>query len=400
MCLLVAGTFLLWVGMVASPAFATTPPRSAARGNFQSLANRAASARDADRLDEAASLYKRALALRPKWAEGWWSLGTILYDKNSYGDAARAFTRLLALDPKNGTAHLMLALCQYQFGMDNSALDHIQAAKDFGIQKDEQLHHVMQYHEAMLLLRMGRYESAAEVLRYLYRDEVGGEDLTLALAMSALLMRPSSLPPPGSAERVIVIRVGQAERFSLGKQFAEAKQAYTTLVTENPAFPNLHYAFGRHLMIGHDPQEAIIQFEAELQNNPKHIRARLQIAAAHYRSDSAAGLPYAEEAVKMEPRFPFGHYLLGLLYLDTGDAARAVSQLEIPVRMIPNEPEFYFALGNAYAKAGRKQDAAKARATFVELNAKAKPPSGPPVYGEQPTGLDQQNLGGTSPPPQ
>src|SRR5690349_14985790 len=51
--------------------------------SFESLAKRAAEARDSDRLEEALSLYKRALALRPGWAEGWWSLGTLWYDSNN-----------------------------------------------------------------------------------------------------------------------------------------------------------------------------------------------------------------------------------------------------------------------------------------------------------------------------
>jgi len=37
--------------------------------NFATLSAKADAARDADRLEEAESLYKKALALRPRWAE-------------------------------------------------------------------------------------------------------------------------------------------------------------------------------------------------------------------------------------------------------------------------------------------------------------------------------------------
>jgi cytochrome c-type biogenesis protein CcmH/NrfG len=62
-------------------------PAVPAPGNrsFSSLSTEAAAARDANRLDDALSLYKKALALKPSWAEGWWSLGKIAYDRNSYG---------------------------------------------------------------------------------------------------------------------------------------------------------------------------------------------------------------------------------------------------------------------------------------------------------------------------
>src|ERR1035438_1124462 len=61
---------------------------------FQALAAKATTARDAERLDEAVPLFRKALALNPKWAEGWWSLGTIEYDRNQYDAAAREFQKL------------------------------------------------------------------------------------------------------------------------------------------------------------------------------------------------------------------------------------------------------------------------------------------------------------------
>src|SRR5216683_6554080 len=80
--------------------------QSAPPSGFDALSAKANAARDADDLDKAVVLYKRALALRPKWTEGWWSLGTIYYDRNAYADAARAFQRLIATDPNNGEGQL------------------------------------------------------------------------------------------------------------------------------------------------------------------------------------------------------------------------------------------------------------------------------------------------------
>ena len=65
-------------------------------GSFDQLSAKADAARDANQLDQAIPIYRKALALRPSWKEGWWSLGTILYDQNSYAPAARAFTKLVS----------------------------------------------------------------------------------------------------------------------------------------------------------------------------------------------------------------------------------------------------------------------------------------------------------------
>ena len=350
---------------------------------FAALSAKADAARDTGRLDEAVSAYRKALALRPTWKEGWWSLGTILYDQDSYPAAARAFRRLVSYDPKNGTAHLMLALCEYQLGLDDDALKNIQAAKTLGIQKDPQLPHVLEYHEAMLLLRKGRFEDSIDALRPLIDDGVHSDDLDLALGMGVLLMRPANLPPEGSSERQLVLRVGQAENYSLLKKFDEAKERYKNLVKEFPAFPNIHYAYGRFLLAAHDQDEAILEFQQEIKNDPTHVRARMQIAASHYRVDSAAGIPYAREVVRREPSYPFGHYLLGLLYLDSADLIHSIPELETAARMVPQEAQFQFALGSAYAKAGRKADAARARAAFRRLGGENQAAGGPTTYGER-----------------
>src|SRR5688572_16277707 len=63
------------------------PSSQAGASGFTTLSARADAAREAGRLDEAVALYRKALALRPAWKEGWWSLGTILYEQDAHKDA-------------------------------------------------------------------------------------------------------------------------------------------------------------------------------------------------------------------------------------------------------------------------------------------------------------------------
>jgi tetratricopeptide (TPR) repeat protein len=379
----VTKALLLVVGL-ASTGHVFAQAGAAADRGFAALSARADAARDAERLDEAAALYRKALALRPSWKDGWWSLGTILYDQNAHAEAARAFGRFLSLDPKHGTAHLMLALCEYQLGQDDRALKNIRAAKDLGIANDAQLPRVLSYHEGMLLLRKGRYEEAIGALKPLVSEGLESHELHAALGMGVLMIRPKDAPTAGAPEHQVVLRAGRAERLSLAKRFDEARTSYGELVQEFPGFPNVHYAFGRFLLAVEDRERATEQFLEEIKRQPTHIRARVQIAAAHYRIDSPAGIPFAEEVVRLEPDYPFGHYLLGLLYLDAGDVSRSIPQLETAVRLVPRDPLFHFALGNAYARAGRKEDAARARAEFQRLGGTAQTPAGTPADAGEP----------------
>jgi tetratricopeptide (TPR) repeat protein len=353
----------LLLAAVLAHAQATAPKTS-----FEALAKRAAEARDADRLDEAVSLYKKALALRPKWAEGWWSLGMLEYDRSNYGPAARAFRQFLPLSPKNGTAIVMLGLSEFELGQDEAALKHLEEGKDLGIANNPQLRLVLLYHDGLLLLRAGQFKAAQASLGALCRTEMQGEDALQKLGLAVLRIPLNETPPPGTPGAGIVQRVGHATCLSEGKKYEEARAEYSALTQEFPDYSNIHYAYGRFFLSVNDAPSGIEQFKLELKNRPDDVNSRLEIAAADYKLDSAAGLPYAEEAVHLNPQLPFAHYLLGLLYLDTDNYQKAIPELEIARQAFPKDSKLYFALGSAYARAGRKQEAARARAAFERLH--------------------------------
>lgn len=370
--------------------FLLTPPLStqtkpATASNFAALAAKADAARDADRLDEAVSLYKKALALRPGWAEGWWSLGTIQYDRNAYAEAARAFEKVTVLAPKNGTAYVMLGLSEFELGHDELALQHIQKGKNLGLDKDVGLRHVVLYHEGVLLQRKGRFEAAQETLEQLCLQGVQTDEIANALGMTLLRLTTKNPPAQESADADIVARIGRAECLAGQRKYDEARPGFETVVKENPKYPNIHYAYGLFLLEARDLAGGVAQLKQEIVNDPDHVFARLQIAAAMYKIDTPAGIPYAEEAVRLSPGLPFGHFLLGLLLLDADESVRTIPELELAQKTFSRDPKVYFALGSAYARAGRKQDAARARATFVRLSKDTEK--------SQPT--NEQGMGGT-----
>ena len=336
--------------------------------SFAALSAKADAARDSDRLDEAAALYRKALAIKPTWAEGWWSLGTIEYDRNAYPEASHAFGKLIALQPKSGTARVMLGLCQFELGMEDAALESLQQGRGLGVPADPQFREVMLYHEGVLLQRKGRFEAAQEIFGQMCRQSPYPSEVNLAMGAVALRLRSSQLPAAGTVDYRVMQKSGEATCLAAQKKYDEGRQEFDALLAGDPEYPNLHYAYGKFLLDANDNDAAVAQFQAEIKNNPNDAISRLRIASAKYRVDSAAGLPYAEEAVKLDPGLPLGHYLLGLLLLDTDDYLHAIPELEMAQKSFSDQPKIYFALASAYSRAGRRDDAARARATFVRLN--------------------------------
>ena len=44
------------------------------------IAKEADAAREANRMPDAIALYRKGVAIKPYWEEGWWYLGTLYYD--------------------------------------------------------------------------------------------------------------------------------------------------------------------------------------------------------------------------------------------------------------------------------------------------------------------------------
>ena len=348
----------------------------------QSLIAEANAARDAQQLDRAILLYRQALALQPRWTEGWWSLGTIYYDADNYADAANAFREVVALDPRQGTARAMLGLCEFELGQEAEALRDIEASKSLGVIEDAQLRQVVLYHEGLLLQRASRFEAAQKALSSLCLSGIKGDEVQRTFGMVVLRMPDKKPPAPGSEDAEVVEHLGRGACLSGQKNYEAAHQEYAFVIKNFPQHRYVHLAYGRFLLDARDREGAIEEFQQEIKADPDSVLARLQIAAAEYKVNSAAGLSYAKEAIRLAPDQPFAHYLLGLLLLDSGDYQAAIPQLEIAQRAFPKETRVFWSLGVAYSHVGRAQDAARARANFARLNQAAAEEIGERKSGE------------------
>jgi hypothetical protein len=65
--------------LLTPPPTGAVPPLASdnTTASFDALARQANDAQQHQRLDEALDLYRQAVALRPEWDEGWWSIGMI-----------------------------------------------------------------------------------------------------------------------------------------------------------------------------------------------------------------------------------------------------------------------------------------------------------------------------------
>src|SRR5438445_12946054 len=120
-------------------------------GEFERLSAEANAARDANDVPQAVALYKQALALNPKWDQGWWYLGTLLYDSDQYRDGRDALRHVVELQPNAEPAWGLLGLCEFETGENDKALADVERGLASSAELQPGMDAVLRYHEARLL---------------------------------------------------------------------------------------------------------------------------------------------------------------------------------------------------------------------------------------------------------
>jgi tetratricopeptide (TPR) repeat protein len=336
--------------------------------SLRQLAQRGATARDQGRLDEAQALYRRAVALKPDWAEGWWNLGTLQYDRNAFAPARDAFSHLVKLDPGNAPGWALRGLCEFELKEYRPSLDDMQRALRLGLDKAPEISKVTRYHAALLLTRSAQFQKALQLFSQVAAMGAEDRDTVLGTGLAGLRLPLFPSETPATREE-LVYEVGHAIREGALRRENEARQEFEALIAANPRQPELHNLLGQLLLIS-NPDAALEQWKQELEISPKHTPAMLQIAFEYLkRGEALTGIPYTRQAVALEPDSFVAHNALGRLLIASGDLTGGIAELEKSKQLAPDSPDTRFELASAYTKAGRSQDAARERAAFLRLKA-------------------------------
>jgi tetratricopeptide (TPR) repeat protein len=361
-----AATFALARTPIAPPS-ATRTGEPQQKDSFDELASRAATARDAGRLEEALGLYRGALSVRSDWPEGRWYVATLLYELDRYAEARDAFSEVLSREPAHAGALGLKGLCEFELRDYERALSTLLQATTKGVSRSPEIARVVRYHAAILLTRFGEFEVAYQMLTGFAEEAVETPQVIDAFGLNLLRlpMLPADLP---AAQRDTVLLAGRAGYAMAARRTSDAGPLLNDLVTRNPTLPHAHYARGVFFLT-EDPRRALEDFRRELEISPSHVPARLQIAFELVKQgDAAQARRPAQEAAALAPDHFATRLALGQVLLEMNEIDPAITELEAAARLAPGSPQAQFMLGRAYARAGRTADAERARAEFTRLD--------------------------------
>jgi tetratricopeptide (TPR) repeat protein len=356
-------TMLVGIAAILTLASATNaqsagPPAPAQL--FESLSHQAEEARDAKRLDEALTLYKRALKLKPTWEDGWWNAGNIAYDLDKYTECASDFRRLAALKPDLAPAWTLEGLCEYQLRDYDAALKSLTRVQRLRFPGKQELSSAARLHLALVLTKLGYFEKAIVLLFDVAAIEQKTPEIIVAAGIAGLRKRwiPPEVP---ESDQDKVFKLGDAMATVMDRDYKVAIDKFEAALRDYPKEPDFHYRFGAFLM-GNHPDRGIQEIKKTLDLEASHVPALLALAKIYLkRNEPQTALSYAKEAVKLSPGDFNTHVALGQALLATGNTAGAVRELELGVKLAPESPEVHYNLGSAYGRMGRKADAVRER---------------------------------------
>ncbi len=349
--------------------------------SFEKLAERAQAAMDSERVPEAIRLYDRATRLRPDWPEGWWHLGTLLFDAGRFREARDAFAHFASIERKQpGPGFAMLGLSEFQLRHYTRALPALERSRKLGLGTNPDFVRSVLFHDGITNALLGKPEIALQRLT-LAANQIAaahGEapedavlaDLKLLDAFGIAALRIPKLPSDLAALQIPVVRLaGRAQALIALQDRLAAEKEFKQLLALYPSEPGVHYMYGVFLLKGH-PALAIDEFRREIEVSPSHQAARIQLALEFLRTaEYEQGLKYAREAVALAPENFVAHIACGRLWLALGKKNRALQELRTAVKLAPGSPDVHFALSQALSEAGRNGEAARERAEFERLKA-------------------------------
>ncbi|HXM10947.1 MAG TPA: tetratricopeptide repeat protein [Terriglobales bacterium] len=351
--------------------------QNAGTADFDIAARSAAAAQEAGHGDEAIQEYRRALAMNPGWGEGWWNLGTLLYDGDHYAEAIPAFQKVVDLAPSAGPAWNFLGLCEFETKDYANSLEHLQKGLTLG-DDDPEIGRVSKYHLALLLIRSGESDQAAALLVSTFGQSEMAPQIKIALGLATLRvpLLPKEIDPSRDA---LIYATGEAASAMAQGNLAKALAAFPPLLKDYPGTPYLHYAYGKALASAGRDEEALKRQHEEASISPKSALPWIEISQLELRLQHPQdALHAAEEAVELAPDSPVSHRTMGELLQAVGKKQKAAAELALAEKVAPEKSRPEERIARLYSS----QTAAQSEGNLqTGARTSSEPGSGPGLGG-------------------
>jgi tetratricopeptide (TPR) repeat protein len=331
---------------------------------YNQLIEQGKQAEAAGNWDEALARYQEALKIGPSSPLLQTRLAEVYFSRKNFDKTLEYCDRVLAASPRDPAAAKLAGMAAYQMNRYEPAAKYLQTALAAD-SKDPQLHY-------WLGMSLYSLNDARQALDEFYRARASNPKDTEVLYMIGKIhwemcrqAWEEMVKADPDSVRVKQMVAEQDEEHNL---YPEAIAKYKEIIEQQPDAPGFHCALGKLYLHLEKFPEAEEMFQAELKLDPHSALADYGLAGvAFQRRDLATALENANRAIKEKPDYGDAYVLLGRIELNMGDKQKAVEVLERAIALSPSDPSPFYMLGHLYADLGKNELAAKAVATYQQL---------------------------------
>jgi tetratricopeptide (TPR) repeat protein len=348
-------------------AAAQTPPAS------EAILRRAIQLHQSGAIEDAVKEYRAYLKESPGNLMARSNLGAALSRLGRYEDAIAEYDQALKADPGNLPVRVNLALAYYKTARIPTAAEHLAAV----------VARQPSNRQAVILLadcrlQMGEDKKVIELLEPLEKETP--DDKSVIYLLGTAYIRDKQ-PERGQVLVNRILKDGDSAeaRLLLGitrmnaQEFAEALVDLQKAVELNPKLPDVYSYYGLALLATGDMNGAAEAFRKELEFNPNDFVSNLQLGVVLKQDEQYdKARAFFDRALRVRPGDPGVLYQVATLDLLTGSVEAARIKLEQLVKDTPHFVEAHVSLATVYYRLKRKADGDRERELVLKLNAESQ----------------------------
>ncbi len=156
-----------------------------------------------------------------------------------------------------------------------------------------------------------------------------------------------------------------AEADEVQGRWVEAEKDYRTILEQSPRYPGIHFRLARLLLSRPNPpagfqDQAKKELQEELEIDPSNAGAEyISGELARQMQDLSAAVQHFSKATALDSNFADAFMGLGVSLVAERKYQEAIAPLEKAVQLQPENAAGHYNLATAYARTGRKEDAAR-----------------------------------------
>jgi tetratricopeptide (TPR) repeat protein len=314
-------------------------------------------------IPEAEAAWTQASRENPRNPEPYAHLALLKARQQDYKSAIPLYRKALALDPNKPSVRLNLGLALFKDEQLKEAVVEFKALRK-QVKPDSPDAERLDVLIGMSYYGLAEYTNAVPFLKAAAQRDKQNSPLLLSLAHSCLWSKQLQCVMD-TYHQILSLNAESAEADMLaGEALDEMKdnegstKMFRAAVAANPKEPNVHFGLGYLLWTQKQYPEALQQFQAELDNDPKHAQSLVYLGDCYLQlNNPTEARPKLQKGLALDPSQWLASLDLGIIDSDAGSNDEALRELNQAAKLKPDDVNVHWRLGRLLRTMGRKEEA-------------------------------------------